>query len=150
MKHVLVAIDGSVHAWKALDQAAEYAKQTHAHLTVMHVVPVEEAPKELQEFADVENVDPGDVIFRWRKNTMLGDKLMAEAERRLSRKGIQQFTKHVVEGDATEAILTTARTHDIDAIFIGHRGLGALQSLLLGSVAHKVVQFAPCSCVIVK
>jgi nucleotide-binding universal stress UspA family protein len=35
-------------------------------------------------------------------------------------------------------------------LFLGSRGLGVVTSLLLGSVSHKVMNLAPCTCVIVK
>ena len=43
-----------------------------------------------------------------------------------------------------------ARGRKVDAIVMGSRGLGDLESLLLGSVSHKVAHAAPCSCVIVR
>ncbi len=38
----------------------------------------------------------------------------------------------------------------VDMIFLGSRGLGDAQSLLMGSVSHKVAHLAECTCVSVK
>ena len=35
-------------------------------------------------------------------------------------------------------------------IFLGSRGLGDVGGLLMGSVSHKVMHLAPCTCVAVK
>ena len=35
-------------------------------------------------------------------------------------------------------------------VFLGSRGLGDAKGLLLGSVSHKVMHLAPCTCVAVK
>jgi nucleotide-binding universal stress UspA family protein len=39
---------------------------------------------------------------------------------------------------------------NIDMIFVGDRGLGALHHLVIGSVAHKIVNLSKCTCVIVR
>ena len=42
------------------------------------------------------------------------------------------------------AIVEYARVEDIDLIVIGTHGRGALAHLVMGSVAERVVRFAPC------
>lgn len=45
---IVAAIDGSDHAWKALDLASEIAKMRSARLVVLHVVPYEPMPEVLR------------------------------------------------------------------------------------------------------
>ena len=58
-KKILAAIDGSEHAWKALDLAADMAKQSGAQLIVLHVVPYEPMSEALRAFAEAEHMPAG-------------------------------------------------------------------------------------------
>jgi len=48
------------------------------------------------------------------------------------------------------AILEYARDLDATLIVLGSRGLGALGGLLLGSVAHKIIQLSSCPVLVVR
>jgi nucleotide-binding universal stress UspA family protein len=56
----------------------------------------------------------------------------------------------VVVGDPAEALIDAARTEGADFVAVGHRGRSTVTQLLLGSVARKVVQHAPCSVLVVR
>jgi nucleotide-binding universal stress UspA family protein len=56
IKKILAAIDGSEHAWKALDLATDLAKLHGAQLTVLHVMPYEPMAEALRAFAAAENL----------------------------------------------------------------------------------------------
>ena len=53
-------------------------------------------------------------------------------------------------GDPADEVVRYAEAAGVDLIVMGTRGLGALEALLLGSVARKVGDAAPCSCVTVR
>lgn len=53
----------------------------------------------------------------------------------------------VVRGSAFGALMDAARTADV--LVVGSRGLGGFKGLLLGSVSHQVVTYAPCPVVVV-
>lgn len=55
-----------------------------------------------------------------------------------------QVELHSTEGDAAAALLALATSADIDLLCAGRRGSGPLLDLLLGSVAEKLLQLAPC------
>ena len=59
-------------------------------------------------------------------------------------------TSAVVDGDPRDAILTAAEAPQADAIFVGARGLGRMERLLLGSVSTHVVMHAHCSVEVVR
>jgi nucleotide-binding universal stress UspA family protein len=56
----------------------------------------------------------------------------------------------LIRGDAATEIIQFARTHEIDLIVSGSRGLSPVTSWLLGSVSRKLVHYANCSVLIVK
>jgi nucleotide-binding universal stress UspA family protein len=56
----------------------------------------------------------------------------------------------VIDGDPGEVILTEAELFHADNIFIGARGLGRMERLLLGSVSTHVVSHARCTVEVVR
>jgi nucleotide-binding universal stress UspA family protein len=52
-------------------------------------------------------------------------------------------TKHLVVGSPAEQIVVFAEQHKADMILLGTRGLGPIKERLIGSVAHRVLTFAP-------
>jgi len=56
----------------------------------------------------------------------------------------------IVEGDIASSIIQEAEDQDVDLIVIGSHGRRGFQKFLLGSVAEKVVNHAPCSVQIAK
>jgi nucleotide-binding universal stress UspA family protein len=122
IKKFLVAVDGSDHGWRALELAAGLAKLSDAELIIMHVVPYEAISESLKQFAKAEGIQIEEESARYHAGRTLADTITSDAE-------------------ASEGV---------DMLFLGSRGLGVVTSLLLGSVSHKVMNLAPCTCVIVK
>jgi nucleotide-binding universal stress UspA family protein len=54
------------------------------------------------------------------------------------------------DGDAGEAILRVARERDADLVVIGAHGRNFVARQVVGSVAAKVVRFAPCDVLVVR
>jgi hypothetical protein len=77
IKKILAAIDGSEHAWKALDLAKDLAKLHGARLTVLHVVPYEPMADALRAFAAAENLPFEEEAARFHHARTLGDHLTA-------------------------------------------------------------------------
>ena len=149
-KKFLVAVDGSTHAWKALDLATDLAIVADAELVILHVVPYEEVPDALLEFARVERVPGEEMGARHHYRRAIGDKIISEAETRVRKKGLARITTEVVEGNPADEIVEFAKSQGADMVFFGSRGLGDVKSLLMGSVSHKVLHLSPCTCVAVK
>ena len=68
---------------------------------------------------------------------------------KLGRAGL--VASSVIEGgDPKEALVEAARKWNADTIFVGARGLGRVERLLLGSVSSATVAHAPCTVEVVR
>jgi nucleotide-binding universal stress UspA family protein len=75
--------------------------------------------------------------------------LLDGAETMLSGSNVTVETRDE-EGDVAEAIIRTAREVDAEFIVVGARGRDFVARTLLGSVAAKLVERAPCDVVVVR
>lgn len=149
-KKFLVAVDGSDHGWKALDLATDLAAVSDAELIILHVVPYEPMPEGLQQYAKIEGIPIDDLKAQIRYSKAIGDKITSESEARVRKNGLARVTTQVVEGNPAKQIVALAESEGADMVFLGSRGFGDAKGLLLGSVSHKVMHLAPCTCVAVK
>ncbi len=144
-KKILVATDGSAHAKKAIGHASDIAAKYNAALYLIHVVSTLHAasmsPREYDE-ATIEAL-----INQMRR---AGETIIREAEAEARGKGVRVVETLLTEGDPTNEILRSAREHDVDMIVMGSRGVGSVETFLLGSVSHRVCHSAECTCVTVK
>ncbi|HEX6144811.1 MAG TPA: universal stress protein [Geminicoccaceae bacterium] len=147
---ILVAIDGSDHAWKALDLAAEIAKNRSARLFIVHVVPYEPMPESLRAFARAENMPVEEEEARFHYARIVGDELTRVAEDRARKAGAGEVVARAAEGRPADQILAQADAEGASMILMGSRGLSDAKALLLGSVSHKVANRATCTCIAVK
>lgn len=150
MNRILVAIDGSEHAWKALDLAADLARTRGAELMVLHVVPCEGMPEALRAFAKAESIPLEEERARFHQARALGDQLTRSAEARVRDKGLTAVHGRTAEGKPAEEILAAAEEAGADMIVLGSRGLSETKAMFLGSVSHKVAYHADCTCVTIK
>jgi len=146
IKTIVVALDGSDHAMKAVELAAEVASQTGATLHLVHVVPKTRLAYGAEEFARTEHIDaPASLAFALAENEVIKP-ARAHAEEWDCRK-IEQT---VLNGDPVEEVVDYARRHNAQMIFAGRRGLSTVGGLLLGSFSMKLSQLAECAVVTVK
>ena len=107
-------------------------------------------PEGFQQYAKVESVPIEDLKSQFHYSKTIGDKITSEAEARVRKNGLARVTTQVVEGNPANKIVALAEAEGADMIFLGSRGLGDAKGLLLGSVSHKAMHLAPCTCVAVK
>ena len=139
-KNILVPVDGSDHALRALDVACDLAQKYGATLRLVHAYPA--------IFADstMGGADIGPLIAR---RTEVGEAVLARAREHVKDRAAG-ITTELREAPDAEAILEEADAHHCDLIVMGTRGLGRLAGLLLGSVSQKVVQHAKCPVLLVR
>ncbi|MBW1708470.1 MAG: universal stress protein [Deltaproteobacteria bacterium] len=144
---ILVPVDGSDHAEKAIEFAANMARQNDAAIHLLHIIKVSSIPEGIEEFIRSESIkdSPVSVYFR-----TIGNGIISAAEDKARKAGIKNFVSSVLEGDPAETIIDYARENEFDIIVIGSRGMGSVKGLLLGSVSSKVCHASDRTCVTVK
>ncbi len=142
VQRILVATDGSEGAARAVDAAATLATKLDAELWIVNVTD-NLSTHLLERIARHERITIGDAF------TEFANRILAQARERAEKLGAKRVRLKSRSGDSTEGILETAREMSADAIFVGRRGVGRLQGLLLGSVSQKLAGLAPCMVMIV-
>jgi len=141
LRRILVAVDFSEHASRALDAAIELAKRYGAPLDVVHAyhMPV------LVGMPDEVALPPE----FWTGVKEAAATRLEQSVARVRAAGVP-VTPHLCEANPTDAILDVARESGADLIVMGTRGLTGLKHVLLGSVAERTLRLAPCSVLTVK
>jgi len=135
---ILVPVDGSVHAEKALNYALNLAEIHDAKVELMTVVDeVKMAPDWAREYSEKLREQDEDVL------TSTFSKAVKE-------KPNIKISKCIAEGYASEEILKCAEKGHHDLIVMGSRGMGLVRGLVLGSVSSRVVNQAEIPVLIVK
>jgi nucleotide-binding universal stress UspA family protein len=140
MQRIVVGIDGSQGARRALAWALAEAELRDAHLVLVHAW-LEPAAVAVGSVITAGGVEPE--IFEdtaWRIVT----ELLGEVDTTGLAQGVES---HVVAGAPARALLDAAK--DADLLVVGSRGLGGFTGLLLGSVSQQVAHHATCPVVIV-
>ena len=131
MRKLLVAVDGSGAAQRALHAAVSLAKLVPD--SSIHVVHAHEAPRvygELQVYVPPEKMR---ALQREHSEAFL-DRAEAELKGTCLR-----HTREVLEGPVGRTIAEHAERIGCDAIIMGRHGESALNDILMGSVAMKVL-----------
>jgi nucleotide-binding universal stress UspA family protein len=139
-RNILVSVDGSADAERALSEAIDIAQADRARLTILTAIP--KSPTWMCAALAVPVPPPLD-----RELERESQQILRAAERRvpdsvpvttiLTRKPIREaIQKRIAEGH-----------HDL--LVIGSRGRGAVRSSLLGSVSHHALNHSPIPVLIV-
>lgn len=138
LERIAVGVDGSGGGLHALSWSVPLARATGAEVLVVLAY------------------DPMDELFRTRERRDFPE-LRAEVERRVA----QEWSKPlraaqvphrpmVVEGKpAAEAVVRVASEERADMLVIGNVGLTGWRERIVGSVASRILQLAPCPVTVV-
>ena len=140
-KRILVPTDFSDPSGEALSTAMAFAQLAGATLDLVHVAV--EATYALPPPVDVASV-PIDMTKVMERVT---DGLRAE-EKRVQEAGLSTETAVLIGRPDAEIVARATATH-AELIVMGTHGRSGLAHALLGSVAERVVQHAPCPVLIV-
>lgn len=137
---IVVGVDGSEHAAKALQWALEEAKLRQADVLAIYAWTMPAPPARLGFYAEPLQ-DPA--AFKEGAERML-EEIIAEAAPDTS--GVR-LEHRAVQGSPAEALVHASEGAEL--LVVGSRGHGGFESLLLGSVSHQCVQHATCPVVVV-
>ncbi|MGQ0377297.1 MAG: universal stress protein [Nitrososphaerota archaeon] len=137
IKKILVPMDGSKNSLRGLDTAIYLARQCHATITGLYVMPI--YPKSLL-------LKP---IPYEAELVKIAKEFLEKAKTRSAQNGIV-FNDKIVKGHAAEVILDFAKDKKFDLIVMGARGMGSVKEIFLGSVSNAVVHKSKIRVLIVK
>ncbi len=128
-ERVLVAMDHSEVAQRALDAAKDLALLSKGEVWVLHL-------REREVIAQM-----GDVPSESGADAKSPVSAAVEA---LTKAGVTAHgeVRDTTFGHAAREIMEDAKEHDVGVIVMGSRGRGDLTGLVLGSTAHKVIHLA--------
>jgi nucleotide-binding universal stress UspA family protein len=136
---ILIAVDGSKPSLKAvqllIDHAEWYRARPEVELVAVHL-PV---PR-------VGGVNKAQLEKYYAEE---GEAMLAVAKKTLAAAGIA-YQAQVVVGAVAESIVKHAKDKRCDLIYIGTRGMGRLESALVGSTATKVLHLSETPVLLVK
>ena len=141
VQHVLVPIDFSATADRALAYAIALAQQLQARLTLLHVLDM--TPVTMDEMT------PGVVATYLDDLETDAQHLLQASRERVQRAGLQGDSL-LVQGTPTQTIVDTAGEQGVDLILMGTHGRTGLAHVFLGSVAEHVVRQGPCPVLVVR
>lgn len=141
MAGIVVGIDGSANARRALEWAAAEARLRGGALVVVLAWDVPVATFSTVALASVDTAQLDELHAQAKRRL---DEALAGTEEILAGLDVRRL---VLEGPPARILLDTAR--DADLLVVGTRGHGGLAGLVLGSVSQQCAHHSPCPVVIV-
>ena len=137
---ILVPVDFSAPAEKALRYAVSFARQFAAKIALLHVRPIPYYPAEMGGFPTVIPADEPPT-----------EKVQARLDADASLVPPEMRDRTLLRtGAAYDEICKAARELEADMIIIATHGRTGLKHILLGSTTERVVRHAPCPVLVVR
>lgn len=136
---ILVAVDGSNGAQKALEKAVELQKVCGSELLILSVYREH-------------NLWKASVTFVYPEKTASTDNAMEQYAKEVAEKskayakeqGVESVRSFYIGGGPARMVVKFSKDHDVGLIVLGKKGLSDSTHDLLGGVAHKVTSLAAC------
>jgi nucleotide-binding universal stress UspA family protein len=143
-ERILLSVDSSEDSDKAVRVVADLATRYSAHVLVVHgrdlrVVPPPGTSVPMPPVGvDLETEEEAQAI-------------VDAAVQELQNAGVEARGQVLsARGHIADHILEAARIADVNLIVLGSRGMSRLHQLVIGSVAHRIVQLASCPVLLVR
>jgi nucleotide-binding universal stress UspA family protein len=125
IKMIILCMDFSKHAKRALDYAFSIARLYDAELTLLHVLEHPLGSADLQS-----------------ETTKAMDQLSRSVPPRARKSPLVKFLVRI--GKPYQQTVEAALESHADLVIMGTRGRNSLNSALFGSTAYRVIQLGPC------
>jgi nucleotide-binding universal stress UspA family protein len=132
-RHIACAIDGSEASVGTALLAAGVARATDAELRLVHVVPVFRGRNEEWTLGPQDESPPE----------------LEPSVKAVSSLGLEPI-REMAMGRPERTLVRVAERDEVDLVVVGHRGIGGVTRVLLGSVSEHVAHHAPCSVLVVR
>jgi universal stress protein A len=142
LRRILVPLDFSSTATKALQYALPFATAFNAELVLLHVTQTVSMPVEFGYVPPESAIGEQQLLESTRK--ALNDLCAREIGTRA------HYQVQVREGVPWLEVAEAARELDADLIIVATHGWTGLKHVVLGSVAERVVRHAPCPVLVVR
>ena len=143
-----MAVDGSENSDRALDLALDLGEKFNADIMILNVsgsFAMGVVPEE-----STAHVGGSTATFA-KDLRKIHEEILGKAVARAKMiKPSLAISSMLREGDPALEIVNVAKEGGFDVVVVGHRGLGKVKELFLGSTSEKVAHLASCSVIIVK
>jgi nucleotide-binding universal stress UspA family protein len=141
---LLVPVDGSPHANRAVDVAVELAKCHGSSVLLVHAIRDLSLPREILDMITAGEITAGRLQILHDSAEMI----LSNALEKFRQAGVADVHKECLMGDPASKILACAEQSGVDCIVLGQRGLQP-HSGLMGGVATKILSRTQISCLVV-
>lgn len=139
MENVMVAVDGSADAERALKMAVEIAKGTGASLTLVTVFD-----------ADYGSLVDYTLTARERTSSAMQEAKKMVEDMGAAIEGVRAVDTMLETGHAADVLCKVAAERKPTLLVMGNRGMRRLERFLLGSVSERVVKYATVPVLVVR
>ena len=143
-KKVLVPVDGSQAAEKALITAAEIAKRNQGHLDILNVIDLKQFSVSFGGMVDAN----GDVVYQSFEDV---NEYLEKLKAKVIESGLDDVEIHARFGTPRTIIAKEFPVdHQIDLIVMGPTGMNAVERALMGAVTDYVTRNAVCDVIVAR
>ena len=146
--NVLLAVDGSHYSEAAIGLTKALRMGRKADVTTLTVIP-EHVFLGGHTLADLLGRSGVRKIQMKKAEEEEASKLLAKLSKSLAAPGVKVKTM-IRRGRSADEIIKACRVIPADLVIVGSKGTGDSPEFLLGSVAHKVIKYAPCNVLVAK
>ncbi len=141
-KKILIAVDGSENAYKAAQKGIAMAKQNKAEVFALYVI-------DLDIVEDLSRVQRKSVSETKTQLKEIAQIYLKDIEK-LCKENKLRCTELIEEGHTVNIILKESKQNNVDLIVLAHHSRTKAETVRLGSVSLGVIEFAPCTILIVE